>query len=62
MTNARGEQTDIIISLKNDKVKEYFQDLLDAISAMERDDDDETIPFETVKKRVLSNQKSRVTI
>lgn len=48
VTNAKGQATDILISLKNKEVREYIEDLMDAQEAMARDDGD-IMPWEDVK-------------
>jgi hypothetical protein len=55
MTNSKGEETDIVFSLNNKQVQEFFEDLFDTLVAVERQDE-KGIPFDEFKKQFYQSR------
>ena len=50
MKNLEGEETDIVFSLNNKQVQDFFKDFFDTLVAIERQDE-KGIPFDEFKKQ-----------
>lgn len=55
ITNEKGEKTEVIVSLKNEIMKEFFEDIQDLLLIQDRIDDEKVDFFESVDK-ILSSK------
>ncbi|RYU94366.1 hypothetical protein [Emticicia agri] len=55
VTNEKGERTEVIVSLKNKIMKEFFEDIQDLLLVQDRIDDEKVDFFESVDK-ILSSK------
>lgn len=53
VTDTKGAKTGVLINLRNKQAKELFEDFLDTLSILERQDEP-TRPFEEVDAEILS--------
>lgn len=58
ITNPQGEETDIVFSLSNKNVQDFFEDLFDTLVSIERQNE-EGIPLSEFKKQ-FSQRKQEV--
>lgn len=57
VTNAKGQKTEVIVSLKNRVMKQFFEDVQDLLLIQDRINDERVDFFEAVDK-ILSTKKS----
>jgi hypothetical protein len=55
ITNEKGEKTEVIVSLKNKIMKEFFEDIQDLLLIQDRIGDEKVDFFESVDK-ILSSK------
>lgn len=56
LNNTKGEMVAVQLDLKNKAMKQFFEDLVDTMTVIERQDEP-TIPFEQVRKEILLSRK-----
>lgn len=55
ITNEKGEETEVVVSLKNKVMKEFFEDIQDLLLIQDRIDDEKVDFFDSVDK-ILSSK------
>jgi RNase adaptor protein for sRNA GlmZ degradation len=56
LTNTKGEQVAVVIDLKSQEIRDYFEDLIDSLTIYERQDD-ESVDFFEATSKILANRK-----
>jgi hypothetical protein len=56
LNNTKGEMVAVQLDLKDKLMKQFFEDLMDTITVIERQEEP-TIPLEQVRKEILSSRK-----
>lgn len=59
VTNAKGQKTEVIVSLKNRVMKQFFEDVQDLLLIQDRIDDERVDFFEAVDKILPSKKMIR---
>ena len=54
--DGKGQITDIMFDYRKKEVQEFFEDLMDTITIIERQNEP-TIPFEDLKQEILAQRK-----
>ncbi len=57
LNNTKGEMVAVQLDLKNKAMKQFFEDLIDTMTVIERQDE-ATIPLEQVRKEILLSRKT----
>lgn len=58
LTDAKGQKVAVQFDLRNQQMQELFDDLIDTLTVFERQDE-QTKPFEEIKKEILAQRLSR---
>lgn len=58
LTDAKGQKVAIQFDLRNQQMQDLFEDLIDTITVLERQDES-TKPFDELKKEILVQRVSR---
>lgn len=56
LTDAKGEKVAVQFDLRNRQVQELFEDLIDTLTVVERQNEP-TKPFDEVRKEILAQRK-----
>ena len=57
ITNTKGIETDIVFSLNNRQVQDFFEDFFDTLVAIERQDEN-GIPFDEFKRQFYQSKSA----
>lgn len=57
VTNTDGEQVAVQIDLKNEEIRDFFEDLFDTLDVL-KTQDEPTRPFEEIRAEILAGRKN----